>query len=350
LSQTTRYAAVLAKIGAEKSKLLSEAKIKTLAESKNLAAFAAQLRDTCYQTQIAKVPLPLTSRKLERAFNENLIESHVKMIKNTPTKAANFLSVYILRFEVENLKTLIKATNAELGTEEKLSRIYFSAEDFLKKRVMLEEAAKASTLRQMQNSVKSSMYASALSRGMQVYEENGSTSGLDILLDKVFYDSLHDAYEELPRKERSHVQFYAAIENDSFTILTILRGKTLNYDANWLRGAIPPKNFKLTSETVDALLMAADFDSALKIASETFYGKFLVKAQSPEDSLAASEKSFKKAVFQHAKARTIGEIFNVGAPLAFMMIKEAEVRNLIAASAGVEGGVSTEYIQSQMLL
>ncbi len=350
MSQTTRYAAVLAKIGAEKSKLLSEAKIKSLAESKNLPAFAAQLRDTCYQTQIAKAPLPLTSRKLERAFNENLIESHVKMIKNTPTKAANFLSVYILRFEVENLKTLIKATNGELGTEEKLSRIYFSAEDFLRKRVMLEEAAKASTLKQMQNSIKSSMYASALSRGMQVYEENGSTSALDILLDKVFYDSLHDAYEVLPRKEKSHVHFYAAIENDSFTLLTVLRGKTLNYDANWLRGAIPPKNFKLTSETVEALLMAADFDSAFKVASETFYGKFIAKAQSPEDTLAATEKAFKKAMFQHAKVCTIGEIFNVGAPLAFMMIKEAEVRNLIAASAGVEGGVNMEYIQSQMLL
>jgi vacuolar-type H+-ATPase subunit C/Vma6 len=350
LSQTTKYAAVFAKIGAEKSKLLSEAKIKSLIESKNLAAFATQLRDTSYQTQIAKLPLPLTSRKLERAFNENLIEAYVKMIKNSPKKAADFLSVYVLQFEVENIKTLIKATNAEQGTEEKLSKIYLSAEDFLGKRAMLEEAAKASTLKQMQNSIKSSMYASALSRGLQTYEENGSTSALDILLDKVFYENLHDAYEELPRADRHHVYYYAATENDSFTLLTALRGKTLNYDANWLRGVVPAKNFKLTSETVETLLMAADFESALKVASETFYGKLFVKGQSPEETLAGAEKAFKKAVFQHAKACTIGEIFNVGAPLAFMMLKEAEVRNLIAASAGVEGGVSMEYIQSQMLL
>lgn len=350
MSQTTRYAAVLAKIGAEKSKLLSEAKIKSLAESKNVAAFASQLRDTAYQVQIAKVPAPLTSRKLERAFNENLIESHVKMIKNSPTKAAGFLSVHVLLFEVENLKTLIKAINGELGTEEKLSRLYFSAEDFLKRRLMLEEAAKALTLKQMQNSIKTSLYSSALSKGVQVYEENGSTSALDILLDKVFFDSLHDAYEALPRSEKSHVYWHAATENDTFTLLTILRGKILNYDANWLRGAVPPKNFKLTSETVDALLMAADFESALKIASETFYGKLFAKASTPDDTLAAAEKAIKKAEYQHAKVATIGEIFNVGAPLAFMMLKEAEVRNLIAASAGVEGGVSTDFIQSQMLL
>ena len=49
MSQTTLYASVLAKIGAERSKLLSEAKLKTLTESKDLSAFAAQLRETSYQ-------------------------------------------------------------------------------------------------------------------------------------------------------------------------------------------------------------------------------------------------------------------------------------------------------------
>src|SRR5208283_1633714 len=191
---------------------------------------------------------------------------------------------------------------------------------------------------------------SALSKGIQTFEENGSTAALDILLDKVFFDKLREAYEALPKKEKPHVYFYAATENDTFTLLTGLRGKALNYDANWLRGAVPPKNFNLMSESVDALLNAPDFESALKIASETSYGKFFIKAPTPEDSLAAAEKAVKRAVFLHARGVTVLEIFNAGAPLTFMMLKEAEVRNLIAASAGVEGGVNTEYIQSQMLL
>ena len=239
---------------------------------------------------------------------------------------------------------------AELGTEEKLGKVYLSAEDFLKRRVMIEDAAKASNFRQMQNSIKTSMYAMALSKGMQGYEEKGSTAGFDILLDKVFYDSLYEKYEELSKRERPHVSFYAAMENDSFTLLSVLRGKTLNYDANWLRAAVPPKNFRVTSDAFEAMLMAPDFETALKIATETHYAKFFVKTPTPDETLAAAEKAFKKAMFQHAKAFTIGEIFNVGAPLAFMMLKEAEVHNLIAASAGVEADVSTENIQSQMLL
>jgi V/A-type H+/Na+-transporting ATPase subunit C len=126
LSQTTLYAGVLAKIGAERSKLLSEAKIKNLAESKDLSAFTAQLRETGYQAQIAKLPLPITSRKLERAFNENLIESYEKLIKNSPKDVTGFIGLHPLRFEVENIKALVKGTNANLSPEQKLAKIYLS--------------------------------------------------------------------------------------------------------------------------------------------------------------------------------------------------------------------------------
>ncbi len=95
MNQTTLYAPVLAKIGAERSKLLSEAKLKLLTESRSLTELAVQLRDTSYQEQIAKVPLPLTSRKLERAFHENLIEAYVKIIKNSP-KTRKKISKFVL--------------------------------------------------------------------------------------------------------------------------------------------------------------------------------------------------------------------------------------------------------------
>ena len=350
MTQTAIYAAVLAKIGAEKSKLLSEAKIKTIIEAKSLTEFTGQLRETTYQAQIAKIPLPLTSRKLERAFNENLIETYIKMIKNTPKKATGFLSVYLLRFEIENIKSLIKAVNAEQSPEQKLARIYFSVEDYLKKRPILEEAAKATTMRQMVNAFKSTEYAPALIRGTQSYEENGTTVALDVLLDKVFYDILNERYRKLPKEEKPHAYFYASIESDSFTLLTILRGKTLSYDANWLRAAIPLNKFNLPSDTMEALLVAADFEAALKIAMETSYGKFFAKAQSPVDTVANAEKAFNRAIFQHAKVSTISEIFNVGAPLAFMMLKETEVHNLIAISAGVEASITADQIQEHVLL
>jgi V/A-type H+-transporting ATPase subunit C len=350
LTQTTLYSPVLAKIGAERSKLLSEAKLKALTESKNLSELAAQLRDSSYQEQISKVSLPLTSRKLERAFNENLIATYVKIIKNSPKNASKYLRLYLLRFEVENIKALIKATNGKLSFEQKLSKLYLSAEDYLKFRPKIEETAKAQTIQQIVKILKKSDYWLALSMGVQSYEEDGSTTCLDVLIDKTFYEELFESYEDLPKKEKPHARFYASTENDGFTVLTLLRGKNLNYDVNWLRLAVPLNNFYLDEETVEAMVTAADIGSALKIALDSHYAGFFAKAQSPEETIANAEKTFKKAVWQHAKASKIPENFNIGAPLAFMTQKETEVHNLTALSSGVEAAIKPEDIQRQLLL
>ena len=58
MSQTSRYARVLPKLGAERGKLLAENKVKVLSESKNLSDVVSQLRDTAYQEQIGRIEAP----------------------------------------------------------------------------------------------------------------------------------------------------------------------------------------------------------------------------------------------------------------------------------------------------
>lgn len=175
MTQTRDYAPVLPKIGVERSKLLGEIKIKNLTDT-NFQDFVAQLKETTYQTQIAKLSLPLTSRKLERAFKENLIESYAKIIRISPKKAKKYLSVQFLRFELENIKTLLKVTIANLSFEQKMSRMYLSIEDYSKNRAVLEEAAKFSTIREVVHAFKSTEYEPALLKGLQSYEKNRSTA------------------------------------------------------------------------------------------------------------------------------------------------------------------------------
>jgi len=347
--QTTHYAQVLAKLGAERSKLLGEAKIKTLTESKNLQEFTVQLRDTVYQEQIAKVPLPLTSRKLERAFHENLIETILKVIKNSPKHASKYLLMYLYRFEVENVKTLIKAINAQLSAERKIAMLYLTAEDYLKNRAVIEEAAKAQTIKQAVNVLKRTKYALALSMGLQSYEEDGTTACLDVLLDKVFHEELCKSFESLSQKEKPYAYFYASMENDSFTLLTLLRGKNLNYDSNWLRLAVPHNNFKIFGETVEEIVTAVDFESAFKVALKSPYSSFFLRVQNPEETVAGAEKAFKMSLLQHAKASIISESFSIGAALAFLTQKEVEVHNLTAVSSGLEGEIKADEIQRQLL-
>lgn len=350
MSQTTRYATVLAKIGAERSKLLSEGKLKALTESRSLTELTVQLRDTSYQEQIAKISMPLTNRKLERAFNENLIETYIKIIKNSPKRARSYLRLYLLRFEIEHIKMLLRANSAKLTPDQKSAKVYFSVEDYLKKHAVIEEAVKASTVNQIIHAFKGTEYWSVLNTGLKNYEENGSTTCFDVFIDKLFYENLYDSYNCLPKKEKQYASFYVSIENDGFTLLTLLRGKLLGHEPNWLRLVIPQNYFNFSKATVEALVSAVDFEAAFKIVLDSYYGKYFVKAQNPEETIANAGKAFKKAMFQHAKSSAISETFNIGSPLAFMTQKEAEVFNLTILSLSVSSEMKHDELRNHLLL
>jgi V/A-type H+/Na+-transporting ATPase subunit C len=350
LTETTRYASVLAKIGAERSNLIGEVRLKALAENKSLTELAAQLRDTSYQEQISKLSLPLTTRKMERAFNENLIATYIKIIKYSPKNVRKYLSLYLLRFEIEHIKKLMKATHAKLSPEQKLMKIYFSVEDYFKKRVVIEEAAKASIPSQMIHALKDTDYFLPLNMGLKNYEENGSTALFDVFVDKLFYEKLYDGYESLRKKEQHYANFYASMDNDGFTLVTLLRGKILKYESNWLRLVVPGNYFNLNKSIVEDMVTSEDFEEALKIVLDSYYAKYFVKSQSPEETIATAGKAFKKAVFHHAKSSSISETFNIGSPLAFLTQKEVEVYNLTVLSLGVDSAMKPEEIRNQLLI
>jgi V/A-type H+/Na+-transporting ATPase subunit C len=349
LTQTTKYATVLPKLGAERGKLLNENKIKALSEAKNVADIAGQLRDTAYQEQIGRIIPPLTARKLEHAYYENLIETYLKIIKYAPETANRYLNIYLERLEAENVKTLVRTATAGLSAEQRLAKVYISVEKHFGRIAQMEDAAKVNGISQVAAVFKGTDYGAALATGLKSFEESGSTTCLDVFVDKLFYEKLVAAYESLPRREKSHAYFYVSTEVDSFILLTLLRGKNLNYDPNWLRIAIPRCFYDLTKKQVESMVSALNYDAAMKIVEETPYAKYFEHKATPEETIAAAEKAFRKAILQKAKKSVIHETFNVGSTLSFITIKEAEVHNLTALTLGVEGAMKPEAIRNQLL-
>jgi vacuolar-type H+-ATPase subunit C/Vma6 len=349
LNQTKNYAQVLPKIGVERKGLLSDVKVKALSDSKSLSDFVAQLRDTAYHEQVSKLPTPFNTRKLERAFNDNLLNTYLMMLKNLPKNIKPFFELYLEQLEIEHIKMLIKATLANMPPEEKLAKMYLPVEDYFNNRGVIEEAAKASTVSQLVQALKKTDYFSSLNTGLKKYDETGSALYFDLLLDKQYFDKLCTVYWKIPKKEQPHARFYASMNVDGYLLSTILRGKALGYDSDWLRVSLPTNCFNLNQRTVESLLYAIDYDAALKIVESTDYKTYFVHAGSPEETISAAEKAFKNAVLQHAKSRVLLDVFNIGAPLSFITLKEADVHNLIALTVSIDAMLKPEEIQNHLL-
>ena len=258
--------------------------------------------------------------------------------------------MYLLRIQSREPKVADKSRAYLDYLRSKGRRVYLSVEKYFKQAELVEEATKASAISQIVHVYKRTDYNEALSLGLKSYEESGSQTSIEIFIDKLFYEKLYRSYERLPQREKSHARFYASLENDSFVLLTLLRGKILNYDPNWLRLAVPPNSFNLNKREVEAIVSALNFEAAYKLVLDSYYGKYFERASTPEETVANAERAFRRDLLRHAKASAIEEIFNIGSTLGFITLKEAEVHNLTALALGVEASMTPEAIRSQLFL
>jgi len=123
----------------------------------------------------------------------------------------------------------------------------------------------------------------------------------------------------------------------------------LGYNSDWLRMTVPSYSFNLDQKTLESLLYAIDYDSTLKIVETTHYKEYFVNPGTPEETLSKAEKAFQNAVLHYAKSRVLLDVFNIGAPLAFITLKEADVHNLIALALSIDAMLKPEEIQNNLI-
>ncbi len=350
MPQTIKYANVLTRIGVQRAALLNEAKLKSLAEASDLEDFVAQLRDTSYQTRLQKAAAPFDSRQLERIFKETFLDLAIKITKNAPNSVKPFLMVYLKRFEVDNLKALIKASYANFDAEQTLEKVNLQLETFLGNRAVFEEAAKTTGLTPLVSALAKTEYATVLTQGLASYDEKGAVTSFDLLLDKDYYEKLASAYLELPRSERGYAEFYVKTQTAAYLLPMILRAKNLGYAVSTLRAILPDQPLSLPASTLEDLVMASDFNMALNIILQTPFGQYFTKGKTPEETIANAQIAFKKALVTHAARSRVFEVFNVGLVLSFLVLKQTEVANLVAVAVGVEAKLPSEDVGRSLLL
>ena len=350
MSQEQLYSNVLVKVGVERSHLLSKEKLERLTDSKTLEEFASELRETVYGEKLAKLTLPYTSRNFERVFRESLIEVVIKIVRSSPELVSEFLKTYLLKFEQENIKTVLRAVSVGLPYDEISSKMYISVENFLKRQELILKAARAINVKSAVDVLRTTLYGSVLITGLQKCEETGSTKCFDILLDRMFYENFGETFKALPKNEQEHALFYVSRETDKFNILTILRAKLLGYEPHWIRMTVSRNFYNVPEQTIEKMLMADHFESAFKIIKQSYYKKLFVKAETPEETISAAEKAFRRDIFEYTKKTQIGDPFNVGTSIAFIVKKEIELYNLTTISLGIDYNWKKDDISRLLLL
>jgi vacuolar-type H+-ATPase subunit C/Vma6 len=349
VSKEQLYSSVLVKIGVERNYLLSKVKLEQFADVKTLSELNSLLKETTYGENLAKIESPYIVNDFETAFWENFIEVCIKIVRNSPEIISSFLRTYLLKFEHENIKTILRGVSIGLQYDEISGKLYIPVETFLKRPKVILKAAKEIQVKSVVDVLQTTFYGPLLRSGLKNYDETGSTKYFDILLDRMFYEYLGKTFKELPTNEQKFAFFYVSSKNDEFNIVTILRAKLLGYEPHWIRMVISPKSYNIPEQLIEKMLMADNFESAFSIVKQTYYKDLFTETQTPEETIFAAEKAFEFYRLEHAKKTRISDPFNVGSPISFIIKKEIEVFNLISISLGIQYNWKRDEILSFLL-
>lgn len=350
MSQARLYSSISVKIGAERGRLLTEADMRRIVQCRSLKEFVSNLGETAYREGLAKVEPPYLSESLEKVFKENLFGVYFRLIENSPSKISTFLRTHLLRFEHENIKTVFRAVSVGLPPDQVLRRVHTSIEDFLGNREVFMNAVRGINVKTVVDAFESTAYGPVLASTLRRYEETGTISVFDLILDRIFYEELGASFANLPLEEQRHASFYVSMRMDEFNLFVILRAKNWGYDPHWVRVATSNYSYNLSREDLETLIIAEGFESALNLVKKGYYKQFFQGNGDAEEILSKAEWKFEEAVTKHARETRVGDPFNVGAPLGLIVEKEAEVRNLTVIALGIEYGLESEEIMSQLLL
>ena len=337
------YSQIVVKAGSERSYLIRREQIEGLAESKDLDELVSRLKGSPYETLLKNVR-PISARKMQRVFEEELIRVCSKMVRFSPREIRFFLKDYISYFEIENLKTLLKMKHNGLPANVIVTRLHLSVEEIFGMKEKFVQAAKAEDVKKAVEMFRGTIYGPILSEGIARYEETGSTKFFDFSLDRAYHDKLLISASLIPKEDRETALQFVGLNVDMFNILTAVRSILLKYPPHLIYRAITHRFYRLDEKTIRDLVSSGNVDSALNRIKQSFYERFLTIHESIEETMINFEKRVKKFGLKLLEKGRIINIFSIATPLELIAKKENEMKNLTMISSGIEFGWNPEQL------
>ena len=286
----------------------------------------------------------------QRRLAQDLVREICGFLKHLNGAGAELLSWMLVRFQVENMKVLVRAflNRAPLETPEE----YLLS---LPHDLTLDDQAllAAESLEKFVESLPSGAPRKSLRRALGIYQDHPRRFFLEAALDRGYFQELLDKVEPLSDEDREVVKPIVLQEVDAFHLMLVVRGK-FHYDLTAeLLSPLHVRRSGIPSERFSAMLAAADVLSAATFA----VGRAIDALPSERGSGEASQTvdpSTLEALAWRRYLRLSNRAFRrshmgLAAVVGYVGIRRVEVANLITLSEEIRSSAVAENIRARLI-
>jgi len=341
-----------ARIRGMRSRLLDRAFLDGLIAAPDLGHLIQDLSDTEYGPDLDEALIHgRDAASIDEALKSNMVRTFQKVTGFLNQEAREILSTLLGRWDVFNIKTILRGKHMQLTTEEIEEGLlpvgYLTQID-------LEALA-------MQNDIKGVVdtaatwglpFANAMTQGYTAYMQSGELADLELAMDRYYTDW---AAKRLSRR-RPNMRMAMRIlgmQTDILNLVMVFRlqkadMENVQVDSFFLEGGL-----SVDQDLYGELAQMSDVDEVLDRLRGTPYGKTLDETAIKfleENSIAVFERALEDYLTRKALALASGDPLGVGVAIAYLWAKQNEITNLRIIVKGKAVGMPVERVREELIL
>ena len=348
------YAAISARVRAKSADLLTPREMVRLSEAADFASLFASLKSTAYGPYLESLKdRDVAPRRVIIEVKRRLADSFDSITQMAPVETRPLIQQLFRYFEVGNLKAVLRALvtvfagDEESGLWERVREVLFplGAATVLPARAMLETGNIASAVELLHGTP----YEDTMSFAMKRYSSEQSLFPIEVALDLNYWRRLWAEARKLTGPDREHgVKIIGALL-DMNNLMWAIRYKVyyrlseeevINYTL--------PFGYRVHDSDLRAIAAGADIASVVSSVYPSIPNVSEL-LEEPQRGLPKLEVLLKRELLTQCLAAFVGSPFHIGLPLAFLVISDLEVQDLIVLTEAKSSNLADEEYRPFLL-
>lgn len=331
----TDYAIVHATTRALYAQMLTPQTWSSLIHSPNLDGVISLLAKTAYGPYLELERKVLTPRRIVYQIKRHLADAYTKLIRLAPKPRQNLLHLLWQFYEVDNLKAALRGIEAQTPWAHILFLLspiskhgHLSAAD-------MERMVHSGGVRQAIARLDHTPYYETLSHAIGRYQSEQSLFPLEVALDLDYRRRLWHCIEQLAGDDHKHALRMVGTMLDADNLLWAIRYRVYHHlsEAEIINYTLPG-HYQVQDADIRAIAAGEDFVPIIqrlypKIAQTIPAFNATDDQAQVREGIRLFEINLQRHIRKLCQAAFIGYPFHIGIPIAYLLLNEQEIRDLI---------------------